>query len=171
MAIDTDVLAFACLLTAGHFSNRGHRMASDRARFSSAFAFIGAAALAAFTIGLAWSVSGIHWSIWVVVAWSLLLALGLFLWGLREATGKNWLGNPTLSMVAAVSGTAIAAVALAFAFASDKDQELLQREQLESLKAQVQATRALEAAVKDLKSTVRESARAASPASATDVQR
>jgi hypothetical protein len=111
---------------------------SDRAPFSSVLALLAAVTIGAFTWGSIGSVSVLHWSMWLVVGWSYAMALALIVWAVRDWLGIHWIGNPTLSMVAGASGSSIAAVALAFTFASAKDQDLKVAEQKQLLEAQLQ---------------------------------
>lgn len=106
---------------------------NDRAPVSSVFAAVAGVTVVAFVWGV-W-VSGPplrHWSHWVMLIWAGMLGVGLLIWAGRALPGRagiHWIGNPTLSMVAGVSGGAIAAVALAFALSSSV-------EQTEAIKAQ-----------------------------------
>ena len=120
---------------------------SDRAVFSSALALLGAVTLSAFTTASMASVSSLHWSMWLVVGWSYAMALALVVWSVRDWSGIHWIGNPTLSMVASASGTSLAAVALAFALASAKDQDARVAAQNQLLEAQLRVLERIEHAL------------------------
>ena len=108
---------------------------SDRAWFSSPLAVIAALAIAAFTYGTTPETS-LTWPLKLVIAWSYALSVALLVWAVRDWLGIHWIGNPTLSMVAGASGTAIAAVALAFTLASAQEQDVKLKNQVELLREQ-----------------------------------
>lgn len=116
----------------------------DRATFSSILALVAAATLAAFTWGSISSVSSLHWSMWLVVGWSYAMSIALAVWALRDWLGIHWIGNPTLSMVAGASGSSIAAVALAFTFASSQDQDAKIAQQKQILESQLRVLERIE---------------------------
>ncbi len=119
---------------------------SGRAAFSSSLAVIAAVAIAVFTSGVAplSEFLELSWSLRLVVAWSYVLSLALLAWALREWTGIRWIGHPTLSLVAGVSATSIAAIALAFTLSSSKDQEKKLAEQSNLLNKQLQTMKSIE---------------------------
>ena len=143
---------------------------SDRAAFSSVLALLAAVTIGAFTWGSISSVSVLHWSMWLVVGWSYAMALALTVWAVRDWVGIHWIGNPTLSMVAGASGSSIAAVALAFTFASAKDQDVKVAEQKQLLEAQLQALGRIEKLLSQaaLVSPARESSASAPAAGSRD---
>jgi hypothetical protein len=118
--------------------------ASDRAPFSSILALIAAGTIGAFTWGVQSSMSELHWSMWLVVAWSFAMAAALIIWAVRDWFRIHWIGNPTLSMVAGASGSSLAAVALAFTFAGAKDQDAKLAEHKKILEAQLQVLERIE---------------------------
>jgi cell shape-determining protein MreC len=116
-----------------------------RAVLSSIFAFIVAVTLIVFVLGVSKTTSFQHWSLTLIVVWAILLALGMVLWASRDWTGVHLVGNPTLGMIAGVSGGIIAAVALAFSLNSTLAQEQTLEEQTKVMESQLQAMRNMEA--------------------------
>ena len=116
----------------------------ERAAFSSILALVAALTLCVFTTGAFFIVSSLHWSMWLVVAWSYAISIALAVWAVRDWCNIHWIGNPTLSMVAGASGSSIAAVALAFTFASSQEQDVKAAQQMKVLDAQLRTLERIE---------------------------
>jgi hypothetical protein len=100
------------------------KKSSERAPLSSLFALLGAAALLSF-VALVWP-DQTSLPEKIIYVWAGGLALGLVIWSGRALPGRfsiHWIGNPTLGMVAGVSGGTIAAVALSMTLQSSQNQE------------------------------------------------
>ena len=119
--------------------------ASGRAVFSSLFAAAAAIAVALFTFGVTPKFAELSWALCVVVVWSYALSASLLVWAARDWFHIHWVGNPTLAMVAGASGTALAAVALAFSLNSSVEQDKKLQEQNRVLGEQLEALKRIEA--------------------------
>lgn len=124
---------------------------TKRASGSSGFAAIAGVLVIVFAVAAWWGeVRPSHWSHALLIAWAGLLGVGLVFWSVRDVAGVHWIGNPTLNMVAGVSGGAIAAIALASALNSGAAQNDLIQKQTSLLNDQLTELRALRLEVASL---------------------
>jgi hypothetical protein len=94
-----------------------------RGRLSSPLAVVASCSVAAFTYSTVDAAPPLAPGLWILVAWSYSLAIALLLWAIGPRRKVSYIGNPTLSMLAGTSGTAITALALVFGFVPSKDQQ------------------------------------------------
>jgi len=128
---------------------------NDRAPVSSGFAAIAGLTVAGFVWGV-WAAGPPleHWSHGLMLVWAAMLAVGLLIWAARPYAGIHWIGNPTLSMVAGVSGGAIAAVALAFTLSSGVEQTRVLKTQAATLEKQLNKMEELRQELKSIRDAV-----------------